>query len=77
MDPADLLIAENVRVAMARRNISYKRLATQVGIPPSSMRRRVGTYQVAPTSPFRATELIRIAEALDVDYIDLVPARAA
>jgi lambda repressor-like predicted transcriptional regulator len=64
-------VAEEIRVRLARRNISAAELARRTGLKQPYLSRRM-TCEVV----FDMRDLERIAAALDVDVAELLPARA-
>lgn len=68
MHDIDGAIAEEVRVMIARRRISQKQLAHQVGLTEMALSRRLsGAVSIS------AGELMRLADVLDCRVADLLP----
>lgn len=64
--------ASTVRAEMARRGIKGRQLATQVGIPERTLRRRLAGHV-----PFTAEELAAVAVVLGVPVANLIAGRDA
>lgn len=62
------LVAEEIRALMARRRISGRQLATQLGVSPSWI-----SYRLTGAQPFDVNDLHLIAVALGVGVHDLLP----
>lgn len=62
------LVAEEIRALLARRRMSGRALATQLGVSPSWV-----SYRLTGTQPIDLNDLQRIAAALDIDAIALMP----
>lgn len=65
-------VAGAVRAEVARRQISQRELAVQLGMSRSSLNRRIRGEQAWDTD-----ELHRVAELLKVDVRDLLPTAVA
>jgi len=61
-------VAEEIRVLLARRNITASELARRIGMTQRSMSRRITGEKAIDVD-----DLGRIAEALDVPIADLLP----
>lgn len=64
------MVAEEVRVLLARRRLSASELARQIGVTQPYISRRL-----TGDTPFDVDDLERIADALDVPISDLMPAK--
>jgi transcriptional regulator with XRE-family HTH domain len=61
--------AEELRALLARRRMSGRDLAKRLGVSPSWV-----SYRLTGTTEIGLNDLQRIAEALDVQVVDLLPA---
>lgn len=61
-------VAEEVRAMLARRRVSGRKLADQLGVSPSWV-----SYRLTGTQPIDLNDLERIASALNVEVTDLLP----
>jgi Predicted transcriptional regulator len=61
-------VAEEVRAMLARRRVSGRKLADQLGVSPSWV-----SYRLTGAQPIDLNDLERIASALNVEVIDLLP----
>jgi transcriptional regulator with XRE-family HTH domain len=61
-------VAEEIRAMMARRRISGRELARKLGVSQSWV-----SYRLTGIQPIDLNDLQRIAEALDVTVLDLLP----
>lgn len=64
-------VAEEIRVLLARRRMSERGLARQLGETPSWLNNRT-----TGRTPMSVDDLARIAETLGVGVVDLLPAHA-
>src|SRR5690242_11047111 len=62
------LVAEEVRALLARRRISGRQLATELGVSPSWV-----SYRLTGVQAIDLNDLMRIARALGVGVHDLLP----
>lgn len=62
------LVAEEVRALMARRKVSGRELATQLGVSPSWI-----SYRLSGKQPIDVNDMHRIARALGVGVHELLP----
>lgn len=65
-----LQVAEEIRAWMGRRRISGAQLARRLGVSGAWI-----SYRLTGTQPIDLNDLQRIAAALEVDYLDLMPVR--
>lgn len=65
-------VADSVRAELARRQMTQRQMADVLGISQASVARRLGGHV-----PFDVDELAAVAELLDMDPRDLLPAAAA
>ncbi len=68
----DELVSQLVEVAMRSANINVESLSETTGIARVTLRRRL-----KEGASFTVNELDRIATALEVDFLDLVPPRGS
>ncbi len=61
-------VAEEVRAMLARRRVSGRKLADQLGVSPSWV-----SYRLTGAQPIDLNDLERIANALNVEVSDLLP----
>jgi DNA-binding Xre family transcriptional regulator len=61
-------VAEEIRVVMIRRGVNGKQLAGALGVSSAWV-----SYRLTGTQPIDLTDLERIAVALDVTVMDLIP----
>jgi len=61
-------VAEEIRVVMIRRGVTGKQLAASLGVSSAWI-----SYRLTGTQPIDLTDLERIAVALDVSVMDLIP----
>lgn len=66
----DEMVARLVQEAMDAAGMNMERLAEEAGIPRVTLRRRL-----KEGASFSIAELDRVADALDIDLIDLIPRR--
>jgi transcriptional regulator with XRE-family HTH domain len=71
MDTLNQRVAEEIRVLLARRRLTATELARMTGMTQRSISRRI-----TGEKKIDVDDLQRIADALDVDLYDLLPARA-
>jgi transcriptional regulator with XRE-family HTH domain len=64
-------VAEEVRALLARRRMSGRQLASQLGVSPSWV-----SYRLTGAQPIDVNDMQRIADALGVAVIQLLPASA-
>lgn len=62
-------LADKVAAEMTRKGVSQTRLAQKSGIPYSTLNRKIGGL-----GTFNLVEVYRIAQALEVDPVALIPA---
>lgn len=62
------LVAEEIRALMARRRMSGRQLAAQLGVSPSWV-----SYRLTGTQPIDINDMSLIAKALEVGVHDLLP----
>jgi transcriptional regulator with XRE-family HTH domain len=62
------LVADEVRVAMTRRRMSGRELATKLNVSPSWV-----SYRLSGKQPIDLNDLLRIANALGVGVHELLP----
>jgi transcriptional regulator with XRE-family HTH domain len=62
------LVAEEIRALMARRRMSGRQLAGQLGVSPSWV-----SYRLTGTQPIDVNDLALIAKALEVGVHELLP----
>ena len=65
-------VGDEIRAMLARRRISGRRLADEMGVSRSWL-----SYRLTGVTPIDLDDLAQIADALDVDWRDLLPARDA
>ncbi|HEY0697216.1 MAG TPA: helix-turn-helix transcriptional regulator [Micromonospora sp.] len=65
------LVAEEIRAMMARKRISGRQLAQKLGVSPSWV-----SYRLTGVQPIDLNDLQRIAHALDVIVLNLLPRQA-
>lgn len=63
------MVADEIRVAMTRRRMSGRELATKLGVSPSWI-----SYRLSGKQPIDINDLARIAHALGVGVHELLPA---
>jgi DNA-binding Xre family transcriptional regulator len=63
-------LAANVRAELARRRITGRQMSASTGIKVTTMARRLNV------GDFKLDELARIAKALDMPLVDLLPVEA-
>lgn len=63
-------VAEEIRALLARRRISGRQLASALNVSPSWV-----SYRLTGTQPIDLDDLERIADYLEVEVTDLIPAR--
>src|SRR5690606_30195369 len=61
-------VAEEIRALLARRRMSGRELARQLGVSPSWV-----SYRLTGTQPIDLNDLDAIARVLDVGTVDLLP----
>jgi transcriptional regulator with XRE-family HTH domain len=66
------LVADEVRVAMTRRRMSGRDLATKLGVSPSWV-----SYRLSGKQPIDLNDLLRIANALEIGVHQLLPSPEA
>lgn len=62
------MVAEEIRALMARRRVSGRQLAGELGVSPSWV-----SYRLTGTQPIDINDLMLIAKALGVGVHDLLP----
>jgi transcriptional regulator with XRE-family HTH domain len=62
------MVAEEIRALMARRKVSGRELAGQLGVSPSWI-----SYRLSGKQPIDVNDLLRIANALSVGVHELLP----
>ncbi|SNY28869.1 helix-turn-helix domain-containing protein [Paractinoplanes atraurantiacus] len=62
------LVADEIRVAMTRRRMSGRELATKLNVSPSWV-----SYRLSGKQPIDLNDLLRIANALEVGVHELLP----
>ncbi len=68
--PLTELVAEEIRALLARRRMSGRELARQLGTSPSWV-----NFRLTGAQSIDLNDLQRIADVLDVDVLDLIPER--
>ncbi len=68
----DELVSKLVEIAMQSADVNTERLADLTGMARVTLRRRL-----KEGASFTVSELDRIATALEVDFLDLVPPRGS
>jgi transcriptional regulator with XRE-family HTH domain len=63
------LVAEEIRALLARRRMSGRQLAAQLGVSPSWV-----SYRLTGTQEIGVNDMQQIADALDVSVLQLIPA---
>lgn len=72
INPLDAEVSRTVAEAIDSRSRTRKSISDETGIPRTTLIRKLSGY-----TPFTVVELARIAKALGVDVLELIPRDAA